>query len=73
MLKKLSVPRVYVCVCVAFVPQLRQQAQAAVSPIRKGKLLPAQVPKVNSVICLLYAATLPSYDCMRECVCVSVC
>lgn len=42
------------------------EAQAAGSPYSKGKLLQ---PKVNSVTCLLYAATLPSYDCV--CVCQS--
>lgn len=71
MLRKLSIPVVRVCVCVAFVLQLRHRHKQQV-PVQRENFC-CHRAKVNSVICLLYAATLPSYDCIYICVCVCLC
>lgn len=68
MLRKLSIPVVRACMCVAFVLQLGHRQQV---PIQRENFC-CHRAKVNSVICLLYAATLPSYDCIYICMCMCV-
>lgn len=64
MLRKLSIPVVRACVCVCgLCASIGAQAHRQQIPIQRENFC-CHRAKVNSVICLLYAATLPSYDCI---------